>query len=515
MLGNQRVRDVGVPPEVDVKDRLLASVVVPAHQKAPTLRQTLSSLVAQSLGPDQYEIIVVDDASTDGTAAVIEDLRATAPRLAYCSHRRRRGAATARNTGLAASRGEVVIFIDADVVASPELVEQHVRCHRHEPNVAAIGRTFGRETTPDSWPVQLHDHRGWDELDIRSRLDRARHEPGLRDLLNVVSRSVDDDLSRLAAPWSVFWTGNASVRAEALRAVGGFDTSFPRKGNEDIELGYRLHRHGHAFRYLRGADAFHLPHPRNRLRELIVDRQNEVRFLQKFPCLDVEAICSFDILNGNAILPSLHALAAKDGIGSYTAALAAELPDLAALTRRGPSLLIGYGRGWPDALRIATATDIQVETAGQVRAAHPETEILQLLGTLLPFPPDHFAATILTDFWRQLPTRLLARVLDEACRVGEQVFLLKTAGYAVVEAPGFAEAVEAFDRPFWEHSLKLRRELHDFTFDHQDVTDSHGAWLGSLIRVGPRQARARPSAMRRVGRAAQERRQPISGASRR
>ena len=87
------------------------SVVIPAYNAQATLAQTLASVLAQTL--DAWEAIVVDDGSTDGTAAIVAAFAARDPRV-RCITGAHRGVSAARNLGIAAARGSLVAFLDAD-----------------------------------------------------------------------------------------------------------------------------------------------------------------------------------------------------------------------------------------------------------------------------------------------------------------------------------------------------------------------------------------------------------------
>jgi hypothetical protein len=96
----------------------IVSVVVPACDAAADLDRLLACLEAQTLGPERFEVIVVDDASTDGTADAARG-RSAPLRLETVSHAVRRGAWAARNTGWRLARGGYVAFLDADVIPAP------------------------------------------------------------------------------------------------------------------------------------------------------------------------------------------------------------------------------------------------------------------------------------------------------------------------------------------------------------------------------------------------------------
>src|ERR1700687_4359895 len=118
------------------------SVVVPTYNRIDTLRVVLPALLEQALDGASYEIVIADSHSTDGTPQYVLDLIATVgnERLRYVPGAYA-GRASARNAGVAAARADVVLFTDADIIASPDLLERHAACHRDAGNkrVAVVG----------------------------------------------------------------------------------------------------------------------------------------------------------------------------------------------------------------------------------------------------------------------------------------------------------------------------------------------------------------------------------------
>src|SRR3990172_9225377 len=106
------------------------SVVIPAYNQAATLRRTPDTLGQQRLAPHLYEVIVVDDGSTDETAAVVHRRSAEDQRIHLLQHERNRGRSAARNTGVRAARGGIVVLIDSDIVVRPDFLEHHLDAHR-------------------------------------------------------------------------------------------------------------------------------------------------------------------------------------------------------------------------------------------------------------------------------------------------------------------------------------------------------------------------------------------------
>lgn len=192
------VRGMNPPP--------LVSVVIPARDAAPTLRRAIASVQAQDWRP--LEIIVVDDASRDGTAAVAEACAAEDPApLRLLRHAARLGAAAARNGGIAAARGEIIAFQDADDEWLPgKLARQLALLTAPPPPVfVACGCSFidteGRDLGPlYGGAVPGAGPRAW---------------PGL------LARNT------IGTPSVVAWRA-------AIEAAGGFDESLPVAEDQDL-----------------------------------------------------------------------------------------------------------------------------------------------------------------------------------------------------------------------------------------------------------------------------------------
>src|ERR1043166_4483726 len=113
------------------------SVVIPTFNRAESLRATLQSLVVQTLPTSDYEVVVVDDGSSDSTAQMCRSFQ-DRMQLALLRHGESSGISAAKNTGILAARGAILLFFDDDDVADIRLLEEHLKAHGQHPqdNVA-------------------------------------------------------------------------------------------------------------------------------------------------------------------------------------------------------------------------------------------------------------------------------------------------------------------------------------------------------------------------------------------
>ena len=206
------------------------SLIVPTHNRRELLARLLTGLERQHARGARFEVVVAVDGSTDGTDEMLAGLRTAYP-LRVVSHAHG-GAAAARNAAIAAASGDVLLFVDDDVIPQDGLIERHLAVHSRDPLAVVAGRMA---PPPDhELPVWL----AWEAAVIERHYSRI--EAGL-----------------VAPSWREFWTSNASVRREHALAVGGFDKRFKRE--EDVDLGYRLSTLGLRFYFLPDAVIHHIP----------------------------------------------------------------------------------------------------------------------------------------------------------------------------------------------------------------------------------------------------------------
>ena len=185
------------------------SVLIATHNRREMLARCLAALAAQSEDPAAFEVIVADDGSTDGTAAALAEL-STPFELRTIEHAKA-GKPVVLNAAIEAARGEVCLFIDDDVIASPQLVAEHLAAHRREPRTLGIGVLVQREPArPD--PYAEANARRWNE----------RYE----------------GLSERPLDWTDCYGANFSASRESLLQIGGFAADLPAV--EDLEIAFRL-----------------------------------------------------------------------------------------------------------------------------------------------------------------------------------------------------------------------------------------------------------------------------------
>jgi len=182
-----------------------ATIQLCTYNRAALLERVLDACFEQTADADSYEVVLVNDGSSDDTPAVIERARQRATCRFEVIDQQNSGLAKGRNAGIARAAGERIIFIDDDVLPTPNFVEEHLRSHDAAPLAIVRGGAINVESfdalPPAKW--RLKDYSG-----------------------------------------NFFWTTNVSVPLRTIRAIGGFDDTFAEYGWEDIDVGLRLRQGG-------------------------------------------------------------------------------------------------------------------------------------------------------------------------------------------------------------------------------------------------------------------------------
>lgn len=200
------------------QEPLPLSVIICTYNRADLLKQVLESLRGQTLQQSEFEIVLIDDGSSDKTKQIAEPFQSCLP-LKYF-YQRNSGLASAKNHGIFAARGRILLFLDDDDITMPALLEEHMKTHGAYPQ--------------ENYAV-LH-YTGWSPGLTVTPLMHFVTEIGC--FLFSYPHIKDGDI----LDYTFFWGGRSSCKRAFLIERGVFNPVF-RFGCEDIELGYRLSKH--------------------------------------------------------------------------------------------------------------------------------------------------------------------------------------------------------------------------------------------------------------------------------
>ncbi|MBO0867229.1 MAG: glycosyltransferase [Micromonosporaceae bacterium] len=416
------------------------SVVIPSYRDAGRLQLTLTALSRQSLPAQRYEVVAVLDGGGGPEYDFLEQwdevLNLKVVRLPAWL-----GRSAARNAGIREAVAPLVLFLDADSFAVPELLRLHLEEHTRSARPRIVmGKRY--EIGLEHMPYLLR------EQTMPAEILAGEAHADLR-----FTDELGDEVIQqyLRTPWLFAYTNNISVPHDLVAGVGGFDETFGvRWGWEDLELFYRVYlslgRDSDAFVWNPRALCYHLPSYRDAgswFRECVT---NEAIVKRLHPHLDWEfsgpwppTVTATRLSHYRAVIEACR----RSGIGRI-APVWPRLRELLAGDGISRYLLIGTG-----ASAVVAGTDcISFDFD-----APPTPTNYHLLGTLLPAADGTLDAVVSVDFWRHLDWRDFCTFLKGAIRASGTVLLVSTTGCPEEEVeymahacgPGFTVVLEWMD----------------------------------------------------------------------
>jgi glycosyltransferase involved in cell wall biosynthesis len=309
------------------------SIILISHNKYPLNLFTLYSLENQTYEQSKMEVILVDDNSTDQTAA-LKGYRAPFC-FKYCRSSSNLGRAGAKNFGIKKAEGKIIIFLDAEVMVAPDFVANHLRHHSAEQGITVSGNLnhfrifsvlypgfskkqarllhsciqderilikllaqhpglpsehflifnkFWYYTRQNQKPVPLIT-----KEDIATQRFKQLSFPSWH-FFSPIIRRYGNDLTGFNLAWIFFITRNVSLRKSILDKIGLFNEDFKGWGSEDWELGYRLFKNGVKFIEDPDIISYHQEHPFSRKNRMDEKMLNYAKFIDMHPEIEVCAL---------------------------------------------------------------------------------------------------------------------------------------------------------------------------------------------------------------------------------
>ena len=209
------------------------TIIIPTYNREVVLAKALEGYQNQSAPQLIRELLVMDDGSTDGTEAMVQEFTRRAAFPVRYFRQANKGPAAARNYGIREAQSSLLLFTDSDIIPARNLVEEHVLWHRRHPDnrTAVLGYVTW---SPEVKPTPFMRWYGEEKL-FAFRTLRNQKEASFR----------------------CFYTCNVSVKTAFLRTCGLFDEDFKTAAFEDTELGFRLSQQGLLLLYNASAVAYH------------------------------------------------------------------------------------------------------------------------------------------------------------------------------------------------------------------------------------------------------------------
>ena len=211
------------------------SVVIPTYNRADTLKLTLEAYMRQTVRSNLFEIIVIDDGSTDHTQDLLRSLRPLLPYHLRVQFQENQGPGAARNWAIGQAASPLILITGDDIIPHEDLLWEHLLYHTQFPDTtnAMVGKVEWDPNIPLSFLMHFITEVTDYQFGFHRITDSENVSPGF------------------------FYTSNISLKTEMLRKHPGFHPAFIHAAFEDIELGVRLHKSGMRLRYRKNAIGFH------------------------------------------------------------------------------------------------------------------------------------------------------------------------------------------------------------------------------------------------------------------
>lgn len=283
-----------------------ASIIIPSYNARERLHYNLQSLNMLEYSRGDFEVIVVDNDSTDGTAEMLSSID-TNYTFSTVYINKNMGRAFARNHGVKEAKGDIIIFLDSDMIVEKRFLAKHIEAHEYC-NIAVCGQSWRRV-----YSFYYEDFKGY----LKRNLSRQLDEKGIFEIDRLINKQpliseaeVKSDecfensfnltkmheaekeilekygnhLESYYFPWSMLVTSNCSMEKNIFNLVGGFDDRFIDWGCEDLDLGYRLYKNGCKFIKQNDIKSVHQEHPINFLDNGV---ENIFYFTKKYDSIDL------------------------------------------------------------------------------------------------------------------------------------------------------------------------------------------------------------------------------------
>ncbi|HXG85357.1 MAG TPA: glycosyltransferase family 2 protein [Pyrinomonadaceae bacterium] len=198
-------------------NKVKISVIVPTHNRADALQKTLNNLLFQDF-EGRWEVVVVNNNSTDDTNEVVRSVQAEFPVPLHLFHEKIPGPAAARNCGVKKSAGEFIVFIDNDILVEPDFVRQRVKIIEENPGCWFVGKVVN--------PKELRE----------TPFGRYRDDLHQNSFRNFPSDCFTETSAATGQDWA--------MRKKEFIKIGGFDEDFSIASCEDAELALRARQNG-------------------------------------------------------------------------------------------------------------------------------------------------------------------------------------------------------------------------------------------------------------------------------
>lgn len=253
------------------------SFVIPTYNNKKLLENTLEALNYQEgFGKEDYQAVIIDDGSNDNTHEIIEKEKRNY-NLKYIFLERKADScrAKARNHGWKNADGEIIIFLDSDIIIKRDYLSKLAKCFETESNIVVL-----------STRLMLKDDVLIEEISNGTLFEKYKYDKSKKELFehrHYLFDAMSYNLNCFIDPWLYAYSCNLAIPGEIIKRAEGFDENYKGWGVEDLDLGYKIITGGTKFIYNSGLETLHQNHIRATKPDIKSSVYNTEYFLSKYP----------------------------------------------------------------------------------------------------------------------------------------------------------------------------------------------------------------------------------------
>ncbi len=380
------------------------SVIVINKNREFSLDWCIRRIIPQLAENDEF--IIIDDDSDDRSPEIIEKYAHNFTSIIRFSSGGNRS--KVRNRAAAEATGDVLVFIDGDVIICPKALDIVRERHEDDTVVGLNGAVYGNSHTVEQ--LEMITHYPIERFNAEVEKDFAFLE-GFRDICDYRTIWPDSVLDE-NRNWCNYFTSFATAARTAFDKIGGFEEGFTKWGVEDMEFAYRLNREGRIVFDSR-IISYHHPHAKNAFGNALSNLENLYTMLDKYRTLEMELVCSVSVQVDLGFINEVTRM--FDYMAQHnTCSERIELKEK----------------------EIALYFPSKEHEKGYVEyVQNGEKKSLELFGFALPFANGTFDTVYFCGAYSLMQSSFLAMTIQEALRIGGKVLLSKT----ICDTPSYFE----------------------------------------------------------------------------
>lgn len=367
------------------------SVIVVNKNRGFAIEWCLKSILPQLRECDR--LIVIDDNSDDGSEQILASYSEHfASFIHFDSHGNR---SKVRNRAAREATGDILVFIDGDVIIDSTTLERVRQIHEDDTIVGLNGAVYGNSHTVEQ--VELITHRSIEELNALAAesFDNLAQFLELCDYRSRYTECTADEYRN----WSNYFTSFATAVRSAYEEIGGFEEGFTKWGVEDMEFAYRLNKKGRIV-FAPDIVSYHHPHEKNAFNNALSNMQNLYTMLDKYRSTELEAICAVTLQAGPAFVQCLQQMFGY--MAQYNTYEPIELKER----------------------EIAFYFPTKEHENGYIEyMLDGKLQSMELFGMAVPFVNDTFDRVYFSAGYSLMQIAALAITMQEALRIGKQLLI--------------------------------------------------------------------------------------------